>query len=420
VSPSRIALLGGSLEGGGAQRFALRLAEALVEAGHEIWLISLDATCDFELRDYPALDGRIRWLSRSDVSRGTLRKMADAPRQAWRLFSLLRQLRVDTVLSLQERSNILNLLLPGRRRRIISIRSYPAAMLKRKSPAKRWLIKLFYGVLLHRAHHVVLNSRDAADNFIELFRVSPKRVETIYNICDTDTLQRLSTEPITAVLQPVFTDPVVLTGGRMIPDKGHWQLLRAFKTTLLQVPNARLVIAGKGPLESGLRQLADDLGIERQVVFPGFVRNLAPLMAAATVFVLPSRREGFPNALLEAVLLGSPSIACDCHSGPRELLSTNASTETLDEGIEKAAFGWLVPAPSGTDFPGVDQPLSIAERALAQAMTEMLSDSGERARLALKASERGADFAPERIIPQWLEVLNRPMQDQAGNYRTAY
>ena len=122
-------------------------------------------------------------------------------------------------------------------------------------------------------------------------------------------------------------------------------------------------------------------------MFPGFVRNLAPLMAAATVFVLPSRREGFPNALLEAVLLGSPSIACDCHSGPRELLSTHISSTTLDAGIEKAAFGWLVPALSGTDCPAADEPLSAAERALAQAMTELLSDSGERARLSRKASE---------------------------------
>jgi glycosyltransferase involved in cell wall biosynthesis len=416
----RIALLGGSLEGGGAQRFGLRLAEALVAAGHEVWLISLDGTCDFDLQDYPALEGRILWLSRSDVTRGTLRKVVDTPRQGWRLLSLLRKLRVDTVLSLQERSNILNLLLPGRRRRIISIRSYPAAMLKRKAPAKRWLIKLFYGMLLNRAHHVVLNSRDSAGNFIELFKVPPQRVETIYNICDADTLRRLSMQPIAAPLRPVFTDPVVLTGGRMIPDKGHWQLLRAFRTTLRQVPNARLVIAGKGPLEARLRQLAADLGIERRVVFPGYVKNLAPLMAAATVFVLPSRREGFPNALLEAVLLGAPSIASDCHSGPRELLSTNTSTATLDEGIEKAAFGWLVPAPSGIDCPGAHEPLSVAERALAQAMTELLSDSGERARLALNASERGADFAPESIIPQWLDVLNRPMHDQAAGYRTAY
>ena len=408
MSAMRIALLGGSLEGGGAQQFALRLAEGLVAAGHEVWLVSLDATCDFDLDHFPLLKGRFHFLSQSDVSRGTLSKLLDAPRQAWRLHRLLRSLRVETVLSLQERSNILNLLLPGRFRRVISIRSYPASMLKRKAPAKRWLIRLFYGLLLKRADRAVLNSRDAAASFVELFNVSSDRVDVIYNICDATALRQLSLEPVGESLRPVFSGPVVLTGGRMIPDKGHFQLIRAFAATLQRVPNARLLIAGKGPLEKQLRQLARELGIEGNVYFSGYVQNLAALMAKATVFVLPSRREGFPNALLEAVLLGCPSIAADCHSGPRELLSADGSLDIIDEGVEKAAYGWLVPAPRGADWLPHGASLTESERALADAMSDLLADSQARSTLADRAQELDHAFAPEHIIPQWMTVLGRP------------
>ena len=408
MTPGRVALLGGSLEGGGAQQFALRLADALIRDGHKVWVVSLDANCDFDLGKYPALKDRVVWLSGADVSRGTVGKVVDAPLQCLRLYRFLRSHRIDVVLSLQERSNILNLLLPGAVRRILSVRSYPDAMLKRKSPLKRWLIMAIYGLLLGRADRVILNSRAAAENFTALFRMSPARVDVIYNLCDVDVLQRRALEPVPESLRRAYPGPLVLTGGRMIPDKGHCHLLRAFRMVLAKQPDAALVIAGKGPLEHRLRELARQLSIERHVFFPGFVENMSALISAATVFVLPSRREGFPNALLEAVALGCPSIASDCLSGPRELVAPASPFRQLTAGVEKAACGWLVPPPDGADCPSANATLSGAERALAEAMIELLRDAPSREVLHRAALDRGRAFSPERIIPQWLEVLAAP------------
>jgi glycosyltransferase involved in cell wall biosynthesis len=105
-----------------------------------------------------------------------------------------------------------------------------------------------------------------------------------------------------------------LAAGRLDPVKDYPTLLKA----MVNVPQrARLIIAGGGQLESELRRLSTDLGLVSRVRFLGFAPNVCRLMQAADAFVLCSRWEGLPMALLEAAACGLPAVATNV-PGTRE------------------------------------------------------------------------------------------------------
>ena len=107
--------------------------------------------------------------------------------------------------------------------------------------------------------------------------------------------------------------------GRLVRKKGFDVLLEAFAIARSEV-DCRLVILGEGPERATLLAQAERLGLAYDIDMPGFCANPFALMARAGAFVLSSRWEGFPNALVEAMACGAPVIATDCPSGPHEIL----------------------------------------------------------------------------------------------------
>ncbi|WP_162273497.1 glycosyltransferase [Ectothiorhodospira magna] len=113
--------------------------------------------------------------------------------------------------------------------------------------------------------------------------------------------------------------PVILGVGNLHRVKDFATLIRALALVRAQQP-ARLILLGDGHLREELLSLARDLGVAEAVDLPGFVENPYPFLRAAQVFVLSSLREGSPNALTEALALGTPVVATDCPGGHREIL----------------------------------------------------------------------------------------------------
>ena len=115
-------------------------------------------------------------------------------------------------------------------------------------------------------------------------------------------------------------EPIILGIGRLARQKGFDLLLPAFASTGLADQGWRVVILGEGEDRKALAQLSDDLGLSGSVEMPGHVSDVAGWIARSRIFALPSRYEGFPNALLEAMHLGTASVSFDCPSGPRDLI----------------------------------------------------------------------------------------------------
>lgn len=119
-------------------------------------------------------------------------------------------------------------------------------------------------------------------------------------------------------LQPAEV-PVILSAGRLSPEKRLPDLLRAFELVHAQ-REARLVIVGDGPERESLERLVIELGIQGSVEFVGYSTEVRQFMARADLFVLCSEFEGLPTTLIEAVGNGCRVVSTDCPHGPREIL----------------------------------------------------------------------------------------------------
>ena len=143
-----------------------------------------------------------------------------------------------------------------------------------------------------------------------------------------------------------YSDPVprLLCVGRLIPIKGHIVLLRAFAEARRELPELRLDIAGRGPLEPALKALARELGIADAITFLGHVSPVQSAIERSAVVVVPSMGEGFGMVALEAMERARPVIAAEIgglgelvRDGETGLLVPAGDAEPLREAIVRLA-----------------------------------------------------------------------------------
>lgn len=118
---------------------------------------------------------------------------------------------------------------------------------------------------------------------------------------------------------------VIMAMGSLTEQKGFDTLLKAFAIANNKVPNIFLKIAGNGPLKESLERLAFNEGIDSKVTFLGVIKSPANFFQDSDIFILSSRFEGSPNALIEAMSFGLPCISTNCPSGPADLIVNNKS-----------------------------------------------------------------------------------------------
>lgn len=172
------------------------------------------------------------------------------------------------------------------------------------------------GFLYRRATAVVGCSLGVARQMAALFKLDPVRVHGIPNPVEPRFAVRSPLEPDTAAWFAKLQRPVFVSVGRMVPQKGFDDLIRAFA---LQSCGS-LVILGEGPLHNDLAELSSGLGVADRVWMPGFLPAPERVLQAADVYVSASHWEGYPLVLIEAYAAGLPVVARDCDFGPSEIV----------------------------------------------------------------------------------------------------
>jgi glycosyltransferase involved in cell wall biosynthesis len=244
------------------------------------------------------------------------------------LVRLVWDLRPQTVLSTGGMNNLLMLarpFLPRGIRLVIREQTTLSANLKHRAMDTQFW-KWLHGSLYRRADRVVCVSDTSLEDLREQFHLPSAKLIRIYNPIDLAWLRELGQTAVSPYLTP---GPHVVAAGRLSREKGFDVLLDAMAIAVKRIPSLQLTILGAGPLELELKKQACELGLTGAVRFLGFQSNPWPHMRHADLFVLSSRYEGLPNALLEALALGTPVVASDCPGAIREIQAGNDSVRLV-------------------------------------------------------------------------------------------
>lgn len=359
----KILLLITGLGVGGAERQVVDLADAFVAAGHDVFVVYLGGVAALR----PA-DPRVQLMSLG---------MTRTPLGVWRAAMALRRLLVsfqpDVVHSHLVHANLFARIL--RRWMPIPVLITSA----HNTDEEGWWRMLGYRLTDRQSDLSTNVSREAVQAFERWGAVSPGRMRAVYNgistekFCfDAEGRQRVRSElglPDKGVL--------LLAVGRLSLPKDYPNLLQAVALLQQRHVEQTLVIAGDGPLLPALKHLAVELGLNnQQVIFVGIRSDVAALMSAADVFVLPSAWEGFGLVVAEAMACERLVVATDC-GGVSEVLGD---------------CGWLV-VPHA--------PIALAD-ALATAIQQEPVDAARRGKQARCRVE--THYSIDAAVQKWLAI----------------
>jgi glycosyltransferase involved in cell wall biosynthesis len=314
-----------SLSGGGAERIALVLADEFVKAGIRVDMVLAHHRGEY-LRQVPT--------GVNVVDLNASRMIFAAPKLA----RYLHTQKPDVLLSTIELANIVaciaNLLTHHDHLWVMRQANYPDA--KREGNFLKKKILHFLLILAFRStNHIIAVSRAVAENIIDLSKVPQNQVSCIYNPTFYNDLNIKRKEAIEEDwLSGSYK--VIISAGRLSQVKDFPTLIKAFAIAHRINPDTRLVIFGEGNERPQIEHIINQLHMESYVMLPGFVDNPFPYLSRASVFVLSSTSEGFPNVLVEAMACGCPVISTDCPGGPREILNDGAYGHLVPVGDAEA------------------------------------------------------------------------------------
>ena len=346
-----------AIHDGGAERVMINLTKQFASSGHNVVLV----TSFVDQWEYP-VDEKVRRLSleREEIPRNRIARNLS---RICKLRKICKEEQPDAVISFMAEPNFRMLLatigLPAKT--IVSVRN---------DPNREYAGKLGYLVgkyILPMADGCVFQTEQAKAWF-------PKRLQKksaiIMNAVD---------EGFYAVQRQGGKDVVTL--GRLTGQKNQAMLIRAFSGIANKYPEWNLRIYGQGEQQIPLQQLIQNLGMEQRIYLMGATSQVPQILGNAGVFVFPSDYEGMPNALLEAMAVGVPSISTDCPCGGPAMV------------IRHGENGLLIPVGD--------------EQALKNALDSLLAEPKKAEKLGEQAKLDAQSFRPEKVFKLWTEYVQK-------------
>ena len=386
-----IAILAGSLEGGGAEKALLRLAKAFSNKGCRI---------DFLIF---SKDPQIYNLSNN------IRVIAVDPSPLSTLFKYFIQLPLKTSMivcislffkkrkKIRTLPNIINYLTANNPDVFISsitlhdlIAMWAKCNFKGQTQfvirlansvewskfSKDFMERQYQYLIRHwypQADKIISVSQGLADEIAELSGVPDRDIHTINNPVDNRRINELASQKIN---DPWFQDdgpPIIISTARLHPQKDYPTLIKAFRI-LRKKTNARLLILGEGSERDKIVKMIEAYGLQNSVRLLGYQKNPHAYVARSDVFVLSSLWEGFSNSLIEALSCGTKIVSTNCKHGSKEILASGL-------------YGKIVP---------VADPEALAD-SLYDALQEKVNPSYQKA--------RARDFDIEKIADLYLKTI---------------
>lgn len=325
---SKVAIFMDSLFGGGGQRSMLNLAHGIADRGYDIDLVLAQV-------EGPFLNEVHKSVNVIDLKAS--RALTSLPA----LVKYLRGNQPEAMLSVFGHINIIALWawqLAGTRTKLFVNEQNTVSL--EAGNASSWRMRLMPRLMKRFypwADGIVVVSRGVSEDLSQLIDIPRERINVIYNpsVVGADVQEKskaLLDHPWFKPDQP----PVLIAVGRLQPQKDYPMLIEAF-ARVRQIQPVRLIILGEGKERPMLERLITERGLEQDVSLPGFVKNPYAYMSRSSLFVLSSRWEGLPTVLIEALCCGTPVVATDCPSGPKEIL-------------REGQFGKLVPVGDANNF----------------------------------------------------------------------
>ncbi len=194
---------------------------------------------------------------------------------------------------------------------------------------------LGFGMVYKFSNQIVSLSEGVKENLVRRYKVKPSDIKVVYNPVDLYRIkEKIRTEKdIKDKYKTLFEteDKIIVSAGRLVEQKDHKTLLKAFSKVNAQV-KSRLILLGEGPLKNQLVEEAEKLDVADRVHFIGFQNNPYVFFKKADVFVLSSKHEGFSHVIAEALATGVPVVSTDCKSGPAEVLNKGEYGELCEVG----------------------------------------------------------------------------------------
>lgn len=370
----KLLLISPMLHQGGFERVCITTARLLKPYYDVSIVIFDDADIAFDIRGLSIINIHL------GVRDGKLAKITNLMRRAVRVRKLKQRMKPVIAYSFGPSANMVNALSKTSLTRVfLGLRGY-------QDVADDPKMKLY----VRKADRIICCSKEIEAIVQEKYGYL--QTATLYNPYDAERITELSKEKVTDLPWKMEDEdrPRILIGvGRDDPVKGFWHLIKAFYLVQKEIPQMRLIIMGDGSFEQA-KSLVSELQLEQKVYFPGVRKNPYKYLAASEMFLLSSYTEGFPNVLVEAMILGRPLISTDCRTGPAEI---------LDHG----KYGILVPDMGDTeDYSG--DTISEKETCFAEKIVEVLKDSERQKELSELERKRAGEFDYDSYVDNLLKL----------------
>lgn len=341
-----ILLITQSLSSGGSERSVAKLSE-LFSVNYNVYILIIDEKKKIDYNYSGTIIYLKDYIKKDKLS--VLKKVKA-------IKFIKKEKHINVSISFLEGPNFINILSRVNDKAYVSVRGHKSSFYKKSG--HKWIIeKLAIRLLYNFSNGVIAASKGIAEDLFQKLGVKQSKVKVIPNFYNADNILKQSKESVGEFDIILANNPVLITTGRLSIPKGHDHLLRIYQKLKQQHHNLKLIVLGDGELYNYFLKYASECNLKvfswrnndipnssYDVFLTGFVSNPFAYIAKSTLFVFTSLWEGFPNALAEAIICGTPVVTSDCLSGPRELLFDNLTYSKKVTYPLQSKYGLLLPA----------------------------------------------------------------------------